>query len=294
MRAVYIQTVEELTAVLKTPESLVLEFKKTIDKWNIAKTVSDWEKLRAEGQQEICRDIAQFANTNGGCLLIGVKESVDPVTQLKVADGICGVKEPERMKDWIEKAISNYLVPSTFSHDIKAIHDPKGIVLAVNIPPSLHLVALWHSERKSQFEEKHSIEYLYRDSHGKKWMNPDEVERHIMNGSRAAKLAFDVALNQAPRREIRVAGGYWTRVGNPPETRLKPWLPPAPVNIGNVGEQWFDLEFGRIGGADRSLILPFGVVEHAWVGADGRVNVILSVRVVLVNHGYELTLEPYA
>src|SRR5437762_2632401 len=82
------------------------------------------------------------------------------------------------------------------------LRDPRGTVVAVNVPPSLHLVALWHSERRSQFEEKNSIEYLYRDSHGKKWMNPDEVERHIMNGSRAAKLAFDQALDRAPTREV--------------------------------------------------------------------------------------------
>ena len=34
------------------------------------------------------------------------------------------------------------------------------------------------------------IEYVRRTSHGKDWMNPDEVERHLMNGSRAAKLAL--------------------------------------------------------------------------------------------------------
>jgi predicted HTH transcriptional regulator len=155
MKAVYIRTVEELVAVVKTPESLVLEFKKTIDKWNTPKTVKGWEKLRAEAQQETCRDIAQFANTNGGCLLIGVQERVDPATQLKVADGICGVNDPEGMKDWIEKAICNYLVPATFSHDIKEIHDPMGIVLAVNIPASIHTVALWN-------REQHTIEVVRR------------------------------------------------------------------------------------------------------------------------------------
>lgn len=115
-----------------------------------------------------------------------------------------------------------------------------------------------------------------------------------MNGSRATKLAFDHALQEAPTKEVRIAGGYWTRVGNPPTTQLRPWYPDTPVIVDEVGEQWFELQFGRIGGANRSLILPFGVVEQAWVGADKRVYIILSVRVVLVNHGYELTLEPFA
>jgi Putative DNA-binding domain len=287
MKPAYIRTVEELAAVVKTPESLVLEFKGTIDKWNIPKTVKNWDELRAEGQQETCRDIAQFANTNGGCLLIGVQERVDPVTQLKVADRICGVTDPERMKEWIEEAISNYLVPATLSHDIKEILDPNGVVLAVNIPPSIHAVTLWN-------RKQHTIEVVRRTSYGRASMNPDELERHIMNGSRATKLAFDLALDEAPTREVRVAGGYWTRVGNPPDTLLRPWNPDAPVNVGQVGDQWFELQFGRIGNANRSLVVPFGVVQQSWVGADERVYLMLSVRVVLVNLGYELTIEPYA
>jgi hypothetical protein len=286
----YIRTPEELDAVVTigtTTESLVLDFKRAIHDWDVPRGTPDRDKRRDEAQRETCRDVAQFANTNGGCLLIGVAERLNPVTRLKVADAIQPVADPDAMRQWIEEAIRNYLVPGTFSHDITSVADPRGTLLAVNVPPSVHLITLWDSQR-------HTIECLRRTSHGKDWMNPDELERHVMNGSRATKLAFELALNQAQRREIRVAGGYWTRVGNPPDTLLRPWYPDAPVNIAQVGDQWFDLQFGRIGGADRSLILPFGVVEHAWVGADGLVNVILSVRVVLVNLGYELTIEPYA
>jgi hypothetical protein len=289
MKAVYIQTVEELTAVLKTPESLVLEFKTTIDKWNTPKTAKEWEKRRAEGQQETCRDIAQFANTNGGCLLIGVQERNDPVTQLKVADGVCGVSDPEGMKDWIEKAISNYLVPSTFSHEIKEIHDPKGIVLAVNIPPSLHLVALWHSERKSQFEEKHSIEYLYRDSHGKKWMNPDEVERHLMNGSRAARLRFNDAFAEAPQGQVHIAGGCWQRSENRSTGAQDQAWRSAWVTVGLMTDRWFELKF-TVGENTLSLNLPYGVIKEAWVGADECLNLLLSIRVVYWKN--QLLIEP--
>jgi hypothetical protein len=204
MKPEYVRTVEELAAVVKigtTPESLVLEFKGTIDNWNLPKTAKDRDRLKSEAQQETCRDISQFANTNGGCLLIGVKERLDPVRRVKVADSISPVSDPEGIKQWIEQAISNYVVPATLSRDIAIVADPRGTVLAVNVPPSIHLITLWDSQR-------HTIECVRRTSHGKDWMNPDELERHIMNGSRASKLAFDLALNQAPTREIRVAGGY--------------------------------------------------------------------------------------
>jgi hypothetical protein len=216
MPASYIQTVEELGAMVQfgtTPESLVLDFKKTIDGWPFTKG-SDLEKLKAGKQQETCRDISQFANTNGGCLLIGVQERLDPVRGLKVADAICPVTDPEGMKQWIEQAIRNYLVPATFSRDIAIVADPRGTVLAVNVLPSVHLITLWDSQQ-------HTIECVRRTSHGKDWINPDELERHVMNGSRATKLAFDHALQEVPTREVRVAGGYWTRVGNPPTTQIR-------------------------------------------------------------------------
>ena len=288
MKPEYVQTVEELAAVVEigtTPESVVLEFKATIDNWNLPKTATDRDRLKAEAQQETCRDVAQFANTIGGCLLIGVEERLDPDRGLRVADSISPVTDPERMKQWIEQAIRNYLVPAIFSHDIVPVDDPRGTVLAINVPPSIHLITLWDSQR-------HTIECMRRTSHGKDWMNPDELERHIMNGSRASKLAFDLALTEVPTREIRVAGGYWQRVGNPPVRELQRWSPETPVIVGRVTDQWFQLDF-TVGPVTRSLILPFGVVEQAWHAGDERVHVILSVRVVHVVISNELTLEPY-
>jgi hypothetical protein len=66
-----------------------------------------------------------------------------------------------------------------------------GTIVAINVPPSLHLAALWHPDRKR------GIEYLYRTDHGKQWMNPDEVERHLMNGSRAMQIRLTHVLEVA-------------------------------------------------------------------------------------------------
>ena len=158
-RPAFIYTPSDFAAVVQlgtTTESLFLDFKKTIN----AKA--------PDAQQETCRDIAQFANTEGGCLVIGVNERQDPITGIKVADSISGLPDPDQIQQWIEQAIRNYLVPATFSHDVSIIQEPRGTVIAVNIPPSRHLVALWDNRGK-----RPTIEYVRRTSHGKDWMNPD-------------------------------------------------------------------------------------------------------------------------
>jgi len=66
-----------------TTESLVLEFK------------AEANFLDPEQSKESSRDIAQFANTDGGCLLIGVEETLDPTTNLKKATGIKNVASPD-------------------------------------------------------------------------------------------------------------------------------------------------------------------------------------------------------
>lgn len=201
-RSAFIYTPFDFAEVVQlgtTTESLFLDFKKTIN------------TKAPDEQQEICRDIAQFANTEGGCLVIGVNERKDPTTGIKVAESISGLPEPDQMQQWIEQAIRNYLVPATFSHDVSIIQAPKGAVIAVNVPPSRHLVALWENRAK-----RPTIEYVRRTSHGKDWMNPDEVERHLMDGSRAAKLALIAAKEQATSEQVEIAGGLWLEYSGSP------------------------------------------------------------------------------
>jgi hypothetical protein len=84
------------------------------------------------------------------------------------------------LRQWIEDSIVNFLVPSTFEHDVTPITLRDGeTLLAIKVPASIHLVSLWD-------RESHTVEYVCRTSHGKRWMNPDEAERHIMDGSRVS------------------------------------------------------------------------------------------------------------
>lgn len=85
MRPVYVRTLEDLRSAVtlnSTTESLFVEFKVDLDR-----TKDDW-------QVEVAQDITQFANTLGGCLLIGIAESKDRKTRVKVAAAFAGVQDP--------------------------------------------------------------------------------------------------------------------------------------------------------------------------------------------------------
>jgi hypothetical protein len=142
----------------------------------------------ARGRELLSRFISPVVMTQkpkapcGGVLLVGVTEIAGPNGR-KVAGEVRPVDDVDGLQNWIEQAIRNYLTPSTFARAVLVVDTAVGPILAVNVEPSVHLVALWHADLKA------GIEYLYRTDHGKQWMNPDEVERHLMNASRATRLA---------------------------------------------------------------------------------------------------------
>lgn len=249
-----------------TTESLVLEFKESVP----LPPKGTPENVRREAQKELCRDIAQFANTNGGTLLIGIESGPGP-SGMKVAKGVMPVQDVEGLRQRIEDAIAAYLVPSTFSHPIVPVNLVGNTILAINVPAHRDLVALWD-------RQAHTIEYVYRTSHGKEWLNPDEVERQRMNTSRAGRLAILQAKKDQRSEQIEVVGGFRNRAGSPPDGR---WQAASAV-FGPIGEHTFELRLSS-DGKTHTVALPFSFVENAWVGSDGKVNLLLSVCIVRVN-----------
>ena len=275
MSPTFLHSASEFQAAVQlgdTPESLVLEFKETLNDWNPPAADPKRQERRREAQKEMCRDISQFANTLGGCLLLGVSERLDSTRGVKVADSITPIQEVEQLRQWIEQAIMNYLVPTTFTHDVVAITLPQGNILAVNVPASRYLVSLWD-------RANHTVEYVRRTSHGKDWMNPDEVERHLMDGSRAAKLALIAAKEQATSEQVEIADGIWqqssgkTRNWHPPPSRL-------PITISQMSEYWFELRMNLPPFGDVSVTVPYSLIKETWVNSSGRVMLLLTVRIV--------------
>ncbi len=256
----------------ETPESLVLDFKQEFP------TDSKSEKKR-EKHMEACRDIAAFANAIGGCLLFGVSEKKN-CEGIKVAKDVIGVDNADGVRAKLEEVKSLYLVPSTLTADIEIVPlGDKKVVVCVNVPASRHLVAVVSQKKDKQ----HVIEYVRRTSYGKDWMNPDEAERHLMDGSRGAKLALIAATHEisgADTLEVQLAGRLWQRIGNTSQR--------APENVeltlSKVGQETFHLKIDPPGTA---VALPYGLIREAWVSA-GTIQLLLNVK--LFQDG---SIEPY-
>lgn len=262
----------------ETTEGLHLDFKQVVN-W---KQGGDEKAAQAT---EVCRDIAQFANTEGGTLLIGVIEKSNQ-HGLKVATGVLPVDAPNDFKKWIVDAITNHMVPNTFPHSIDPIALPEGVIFAVNVPASLHLVAIWDRHRK-----KNGIEFLRRNSFGKDWMNPDDVERHIMNGSRAAMLKMKAMIDAPEAKKLRLSitppPGQWKP---DPDAEEPGWF--TFVRDSQMAAQLVSAEVDvlTIRVAGNELAIPYAFLEAAWFTAERRPALALTHQIV-VSHSGVPTLE---
>jgi hypothetical protein len=280
MPTVYVRTLKDLKSVVTlnvTQESLFVDFKVELDR-----TKDDW-------QVEAAQDVAQFANTLGGCLLVGVAERKDAATNLKIATAFKGVDDPERTKEWVEQAITQKLVPGTLPHDIAMVTVDGRTVVAVNVPPSRRIVYVWHRTRDDE-----TIRCVYRTNHGKARMNPDEMERHMMNASRAARLAFTEAKVSASSGLADVHGGVWAY--GPSQVNPRILQTSFRGTVTAVEESWFQFK-GKVDGqsiggwgGECVVNIPFDLLRSVWVDHEANLALLLSVRLVLANS--ELILEP--
>lgn len=290
MRPRFIRSRPDLDQVVEigtTIESLCLEFKSAVEGWRIPDCTPKRDQLGRKGQKELCRDISQFANTIGGCLVIGVEEAPVGGASFARASGFAPIGDPLGLRQWIEQAIKNYLVPSIFRHDIHPIQVSGGALLSINVPPSRSLVALWD-------DEEHTLQFAYRTSHGKDYMNPDDVERRWSESSRAGKISYDMAGEKATvKGEVDVANGFW----NFEMSRGYMSMPVACASQRQTEEEW--VSFDVLRGPEACpipFVVPYSLIREAWVGPGGRVTILLGARPVWDNPQpgqFRFTLQPY-
>jgi hypothetical protein len=271
MLPTFIRSAREFDTTIElkvTPESVVLDFKETLDNWNTPKQVPGWEGLRREGQKNLCRNIAQFANTFGGTLVIGVDE--DKKNAPNIARAIAPVEKPEEMRDWITQAVLNFVVPSTLSLEICEIKLAEGTVLAVNVPAHADLVAVYD-------RDTHAIEYIRRHDNRKAHMNPDEAERHRMNGGRAARIRLIEAMQGHAEPDVDLAGVIINRLIHSGYSQIAqaPVLAIS-VRLVNDAEDVFELVMTIRDHHGRPTIrIPFSAIDSVWLDGPKRVGMIL-------------------
>jgi hypothetical protein len=165
------------------------------------------------------------------------------------------------------------------------ISTPDGVVLSVVVPPSRNLVSVWNSA-------SYTVKYPRRTSYGTAWMNPDDVERHIMNGSRAARIALEQAAQQAGKNGygnalVHLVDGLWREMGAG-HKHQRIGRPGPEVAAKNFRADSFDL---KVTWNDRSweTSVPYGVVKEAWLAPEAmpntakKVGLLLDVLVVVPN-----------
>jgi hypothetical protein len=287
MTPVFIHTASDFAATVSlgvTTESLHLEFKRDLDGWKAPDAA-----VRRDRQKELARDIAQFCNSTGGCVLIGVEEKQRH--EARVAARIFPLDDFDGRRQWVEQAVHNFLVPAAFRLEIARIVVGGGTIMALNIPPNERLVSVWDRQTGS-------TECFRRSNHGRQALHPTEVEAHLGDSRRAAQLALERVRTELPGvAQVELASGVWHarrhRTGDPLLTER---VTDANVLLSTVGEHEFELCVrsgvnARTSVGGEMIRIPYGLVREVWATADRKVGLFLHVR-VLHQHG-GLTLDPF-
>jgi hypothetical protein len=119
-------------------------------------------------------------------------------------------------------------------------------------------------------------------------MNPDEMERHIMDGSRVGKLALLQALDRCGKKSVRIAGGLWMRFMSPKSDQ--PWTSKS-VQLGDIEDYYSQLLVDSGKSKILRVTIPFDAIRSAWP-TDQYVNLFLGMRIVVTDKGDEILLDP--
>ena len=261
-----------------TPEGIALEFKAV---------------QKREDQRELARDIAQFANKDGGTLIIGVAAPRDPATDLDTAKAVVPLKKGEagKLMEWIAKAVSNYLYPAATQPPPLLLEAwGEGQVLVLNVPPSDTMVAVWrHSEAKN------GLEFVYRTSNGKEWFTPEEAAMRLNNwSSRAIRIKIQSVLTGAEENAKKtqqpvlpvwvVLNPLPSQVTHSPSTQPRPRITPvgnAAVKVERpLDEDCFKICLVQGTVHSAPLTIPYHYVDYAWMNPNGRLVLDLNVTVL--------------
>lgn len=289
VRPRYIHDLSQLRAIVVpgvTQESEYLEFKTEVP---IGEQPPAAKKI--ERQLEFCRDVSQFANSRGGCLLIGISERKDPATGLTVAGELVGVASAEALVQQIEEALARHLVPASFRREVVKIVVPDvGTVVAINVPASERPVVVWNREQRwSQCYRRSAV--------GKVALHPEEFEALLMDNARSMRLRLERLLTDLSR-PIALHSEVWefnrsNRWTRNDEVAHNTILLDYRAHVTAVGESEFTVSIDYVhfgAGRSASINVPYGFIEEVWLDEAGVVTLSLERKLVL-GHDGRLLLE---
>ena len=152
-------TIEDIFSLIKNEveESIYLDFKdaKALDK-------SDNKK------KEISKDVASFANSDGGIIIYGITEENHKASKISYVDGNIYTKE------WLEQIINSSIqrrIPNLLVFPIRNNNNLSETIYIVKIPKSFEAPHLSKEKRfykRFNFESVQMEEYEIRQSYGQK------------------------------------------------------------------------------------------------------------------------------
>jgi len=202
------------------------------------------QAFNSKDSEAIAIDLAAFANTYGGTLLIGVAEKKE--NGLKVASGFVPNIDVEEIKKHVFTNILDLISPKI---DVKVVQFDvsDNVVVAINVEPSVNLVSVCLDK------DRRSFCFPWRTEYGNQYMPFEEVEKRMVdNKTRIIYLKLQKYLPSGGKVNL-----YPYPRGNYRSEWFVEWI--------NGFEDEVRLEQNRL----RSIVVPLSFIDEVWKGHEG-------------------------
>lgn len=223
------QDFESLIHLGETPESIHWDYK---------------QSFSPKKSEDFAIDLAAFANTFGGTLLIGVAEKSDGVK--KVASGFVPGINVEEIRKTVHTHISEIISPK-IDVQVVPIEVSGNLVVAINVEPSINLVGVCLDRDRRQYS------FPYRTEFGNRFMTLEEVEERMAdNKTRAMYLKLKKYIPSGGKVNVYPA----PIANNKIEWRFE-WIHNSENEI-RLDQNGY-----------RSIDIPISFIEEVWNGRGG-------------------------
>lgn len=200
--------------------------------------------LNPKEPADIAIDLAAFANTYGGTLLIGVAEK--KMNGLKVASDIVPNVDAEMIKKFVNERIHEIL-SAKIEAPVLQFNVSNKVVVAINVEPSINLIGVCLDR------DRRSFCFPYRTEYGNRYMSFEEVEKRMVdNKTRAMYLKLKKYLPSDGKVNIYPA----PIANNKIEWRFE-WIHDSENEI-RLNQNGY-----------RSIDVPMSFIEEVWNGRGG-------------------------
>lgn len=237
---------EKSQTMLYTPFKTAQDFESLIHLGETSESIH-WDYKQSfspKKSEDFAVDLAAFANTFGGTLLIGVAEKSNGAK--KVASGFVPGINVEEIRKIVHTHVSEIISPKI---DVQVVPiDVSGsLVVAINVEPSINLVGVCLDR------DRRSFSFPYRTEFGNQFMTFEEVEKRMAdNKTRAMYLKLKKYIPSGGKVNVYPA----PIANNKIEWRFE-WIHNSENEI-RLDQNGY-----------RSIDIPISFIEEVWNGRGG-------------------------